>query len=134
MNHAVGIWVDQTKAVIVTASSEGVRTTTLTSHVCSHPHFAGAQDGGGEQKYEARHALQLTQFFDEIIGRIGHPDAILLLGPGDATRGLEQRIARTAPLAATAVDVVAAHKLTGPQIVAAVRKHFRLRRDVPSLS
>jgi hypothetical protein len=134
MNHAVGIWIDQANAVIVTATDEGVRTAKVASQVAQHPHFAGAQDGGGERKYEARHARQRDQFFDEIIDRIGHPDAILLFGPGEARLGLEQRIAHVKALARTAVEVEPADKLTTPQIVAAVRKHFGLRRDIPLLS
>ena len=131
MKHAVGIWLDQTKAVIVTATNQGVTTATLASHVSKHPHFTGAQDRGGEQKYEARHEAERARFFDEIIERIGHPEAILVFGPGEAKLGLELRLARVKALADASVDVEAAGALTTPQIVAAVRKHFKLRRDIP---
>ncbi len=51
MNHKVGIWIDHKKAVIVSASADGVTTKTLESDVESHPRYAGQQDGGGEKKY-----------------------------------------------------------------------------------
>jgi hypothetical protein len=134
MKQAVGIWIDHAKAILVTTTNDGLQAATLASEVGKHPHFAGAQDGGGEQKYEARHESQRKRFFDEIIKRIGHPDAILVFGPGEAKLALEQRITRVKSLAGAAVEVETAGALTTPQIVAAVRKHFKLRRDIPLVS
>ena len=84
MNSMVGVWIDHTKAVIVSASEDHVTTKTLESDVAAHPHFGGQQDGGGEKKYEERHRQSLERYYDEVINHLGTPEALLILGPGEA--------------------------------------------------
>ncbi len=128
MNHKAGIWIDHKKAVIVSASSDGVTATTLRSDVGAHPHYSGSQQGGGEQKYEARHHQQLDTFFDAVIGRLGRPDAILIFGPGEAKLELNERLRRSTALSGSPVSIETADKLTEPQIVARVKAHYELDR------
>jgi hypothetical protein len=128
MRHKTGIWIDHKKAVIVSASSDGVTATTLRSDVGSHPRYSGSQEGGGEQKYEARHDGQLDAFFDEVIGRLGRPHAILIFGPGEAKLELNERLRRSKALAGSPVVIETADTLTDPQIVARVRAHYELDR------
>ena len=61
MTHKVGIWIDHKKAVVVSASADGVTTKTLESEVEAHPRYTGQQDGGGEKKYEERHSQDLDR-------------------------------------------------------------------------
>ena len=61
MTQQIGVWIDHRKAVIVSASGETVTTRTLESDVAGHPRYGGQQDGGGEQKYEARHGQDLNR-------------------------------------------------------------------------
>jgi len=84
MNDNVGIWIDHERAIIVFASEGGIRTKTLDSYVGAHPRYSGQQDGGGEKKYEARHGQRLDEYYDEVIGQRGQPDALLIFGPGEA--------------------------------------------------
>jgi hypothetical protein len=51
MNHDVGVWTDHRKVVI-----------------------------GGEKKYEERHNQDLDRSYDDVIGQLGTPDALLLFG------------------------------------------------------
>ena len=94
MNHDVGIWIDHQKAVIVFASEAGVTATTFPSDVEGHPRHSGQQDGGGEKKYEERHRQHLDHYYDEVIGQLGHPQALLIFGPGEAKLELEERLRR----------------------------------------
>jgi len=128
MGNNVGIWIDHKKAVIVSASADGVSTRTLESDVGAHPHFGGQQDGGGEKKYEERHTHRLEQYYDEVIRQLGEPEGILILGPGEAKIELEERLNRSTVRADRAIAVEAADKLSDPQLVAKVKEHFGIDR------
>ena len=124
MNRQVGIWIDHKNAFIVSTSVGNATTVTLESDVEGHPKWAGQQDGGGEKKYEERHGQQLDRYYDDVISRMGLPDALLIFGPGEAKLELKARLSRSKALAACTVEVKTADKLTEPQIVARVKEHF----------
>jgi hypothetical protein len=137
MNHKVGIWIDHKKAVIVSASADSVTTRTLESGVGPHARYSdrggyptpdGPHDGGGEKKYEGRHDEHLDQYYDEVIGQLGQPEALLLFGPGEAKLQLEKRLSRSKALAERIVGIETTDKLTDPQIVAKVKEHYGIDR------
>jgi len=128
MGHEVGIWIDHKKAVIVSASAGHVTAKTLKSDVEPHSHYAGSQEGGGEQKYEERHDLQLNRYYDEIISDLGQPDGILLFGPGEAKLQLKERLRRSKMLSESIVVVESTDKMTDAQIVAKVKEHYGIPR------
>ena len=114
-NHRVGIWIDHTKAVIVSSSADADRVTINT--------LDGPRDGAG-QEYEERHAQHLERYYDEIITRLGHPAALLIFGPGAAKVEFNTRLSRFATLARRVVGLEAAGTLTDLQIVAKVKQHY----------
>jgi hypothetical protein len=124
MNHDVGVWIDHKKAVIVSISAGEMTTKTLESDVGPHPHYAGSQEDGGEQKYEERHNLRLDQYYDEVISQLGQPDALLLFGPGEAKLQLRDRLGRSKVLSETIVTIESTDKMTNPQIIAKVKEHY----------
>jgi hypothetical protein len=128
MSDKVGIWIDHTKAVIVSASADGVATKTLESDIGGHPRYGGQQDGGGEKRYEARHSQDLHRYYDDVIARLGQPEAILIFGPGEAKQELKTRLGLSKSPAKPSIDIEAADQLTEPQIVAKVKEHFGLDR------
>jgi hypothetical protein len=128
MSNNVGIWIDHKKAIIVSASAEGVSTKTVESDVGAHPRFGGQQDGGGEKKYEERHAQRLERYYDEVIDQLGELDGLLILGPGEAKTELEARLNRSHASADRVIAVEATDKLTDPQLVAKVKAHFGIDR------
>jgi hypothetical protein len=128
MNYTVGIWIDHKRAVIVSASADGVTTKVLASEVGAHPHYSGEQDGGGEKKYEERHGQDLDRYYDDVIRQLGQPEAFLIFGPGEAKLELKERLSRTKAFSGRTVDVETSDKLTDPQIVAKVKEHFGIGR------
>ena len=137
MNHKVGIWIDHKKAVIVSASAGGVTTKTLESEIGPHTRYSGRagyptpdgpHDGRGEKKYEERYGQHLDRYYDEVIRQVGHPEALLIFGPGEAKRQLEERLSRSKELSARIVGVETTDKLTDPQIVAKVKERYGLDR------
>ena len=127
-HHRVGIWIDHKRAVIVSVSEGRVTSETLESDVEAHPRYSGQQDGGGEKKYEERHGQHLDRYYDEVISRLGQPDALLIFGPGEAKVELKERLSRSKASSERTVDIETADKLTNPQIVAKVKAHFGIER------
>ena len=128
MKRNVGIWIDHKSAVIVSASAGHVTTKTLESEVGAHPRYSGQQDGGGEKKYEQRHGQQLDRYYDDVIGQLGLPDALLIFGPGEAKLELKERLNLFKALSECTVDIETADRLTNPQVVAKVKEHFGIVR------
>ena len=128
MGQDVGVWIDHKKAVIVSIAAGQVTTRTLESDVGAHPHYSGSQEGGGEKKYEERHNQDLDRYYDDVIGQLGTPDAVLLFGPGEAKLQLKARLARSKMSSESIVAVESTDKLTDPQIVAKVKKHYGIAR------
>jgi hypothetical protein len=128
MGQDVGVWIDHKKAVIVSIAAGEVTTRTLTSGVGAHPHYSGSQEGGGEKKYEERHNQDLDRYYDDVIGQLGEPDALLLFGPGEAKLQLKARLGRSKGSPESVVAVESTDKLTDPQIVAKVKEHYGVAR------
>ena len=126
MNAKVGIWIDHKKAVIVSVARDHNAVTRLQSALRPHRHYHGAQDGGGEKKYEARHAQRVSHFVDAVARHVERGDEVLILGPGESKGALARRIRQIKSLKGVATTAAAADKLTEAQIVAAVRRRYRL--------
>jgi hypothetical protein len=133
MTDNVGIWIDHAHAVIVHASTSGVRAETLESHLGSHHRYsarAGAPSHdsdraeGGEKKYEEQYGQLLNEYYDTVIDHLGDAGAVLILGPGEAKLQLKERMGRSKSLSHTTVGLETADKLTEPQIVAKVMEHY----------
>lgn len=129
MRHQVGVWIDHKKAVIVSVSEERVTTETVDSEVGPHRRYSSSsQESSGEKRYEERHSVQLDQYYDEVIGQLGQPEALLIFGPGEAKLQLKERLSHSKANAKSIVAVESADKLTETQIVAKVKEHFGIAR------
>jgi hypothetical protein len=128
MSHDVGVWIDHKKAVIVSIAEGQVSSRTLESDVGAHPHYSGSREGGGEKKYEEHHNQDLDRYYDDVIGQLGEPDALLLFGPGEAKLQLKERLGRSKGPSERIVAVESTDKLTDPPIVAKVKEHYRIAR------
>lgn len=137
MNN-VGIWIDHAKAVIVSASADRVTVDTLECKVGPHPRYSGRagatmpeggpQDEGGEKRYEECYRQHLDQYYDEVISLLGRPEAVLILGPGEAKLQLKERLRHSKALSKCIVGIEATDKLTDLQIIAKVKEHYGIDR------
>jgi hypothetical protein len=129
MNHKVGIWIDHKKAVIVSASANGVTAKTLESEVGAHARYSdGSHDAGGEKKYEERYGQHLDRYYDEVITQLGQPEALVIFGPGEAKLQLKERLSHSKALSEQMIKIETADKLTDPQIVAKVKEYYGIDR------
>jgi len=74
------------------------------------------------------HNQDLDRYYDDVIGQLGKPDALLLFGPGEAKLQLKERLGRSKGPSESIVAVESTDKLTDPQIVAKVKEHYRIAR------
>ena len=110
MNHKVGIWIDHKKALIVSASADRLTAMTVESDVGPQP--------------EHRDDPRLDRYYDEVIGQLGQPEALLIFGPGEAKLELSERLAHVKVLSDCIVSIETTDTLTDPQIVSKVRQHY----------
>jgi hypothetical protein len=128
----IGVWIDHKRAVIAVPGRAEV--VTVQSDLGTHARHVGggggypgsdsAQTGGSERREEERHRHALAQYYDEVIGRLGHPASLLILGPGEAKLELKARLPHTMANPQPVVALESADHLTDPQIVARVTAHF----------
>ena len=138
MSNKVGVWIDHRKAVIVSASADRTTVKTLESQVGPHSRYSGRagstmteggpQDEGGEKRYEERYGQHLDQYYDEVISHLGQPEALLILGPGEAKLQLKERLSHSKALSKCVVEIETTDKLTDPQVVERVKEHYGIAR------
>ena len=126
MNAKLGLWIDHKKAVIVSVAREHSAVTRLRSSLRRHGRYHGAQDGGGERKYEARHEQGVTHFVDAVARHVERGDEVLILGPGESKSALARRIRQIKSLKGVATTAASADRLTEAQLVAEVRRRYHL--------
>ena len=126
MNAKLGIWIDHKEAVIVSVAKDHSAVTRLRSSLRGHGRYHGAPDSGGERKYEARHEQGVAHFVDAVARHVERGDEVLILGPGENKKALARRIRRIKSLKDVVTTTTAADKLTETQIVATIRRRYRL--------
>ena len=131
MSTHVGVWIDHKKAVIVAAGQDTA--TVVKSDVPAHTRFTGgggypgsdsSQRGGSERQSEERNRHALDHYFDRVIAAVGHVEALLILGPGEAKQQLAHRLGRSTVRPQPTITMDTTDKLTDAQIIAKVSKYF----------
>ena len=124
MKKELGLWIDHREAVIVTVAADGEEIKHVNSDVEKHVRFsAHSPEGSPEDRRDRRFGEHLHQYYAEVITAIRDADSILILGPGEAKGELEKRLVQE-KLSGRIVGIETEDKLTEPQIVAKVRRHF----------
>ncbi len=128
MKKELGLWIDHREAVIVTlidqGKEKGEEVKRINSDAEQHSRFSGnSPEGSPEDRRDRRFGEHLHQYYAEVITAIRDADSILILGPGEAKGELEKRLVQE-KLSGRIVGIETEDKLTEPQIVAKVRRHF----------
>ena len=124
MKKELGLWIDHREAVIVTVAKVGEEIKRISSDMEKHGRFsASSPEGSPEDRRDRRFGEHLHQYYAEVIAAIRDADSILIMGPGEAKGELEKRLEHE-NLSGRIVGIETADKLTEPQIVVKVRKHF----------
>jgi len=128
MDKRVGLWLDRTKAVIVSIANnvEGRRiiTSDMEHYVLYSTIVPG--DGSPENIRDRRFWNHLGEYYDKIIAHIRDAAEIQIFGPEVAKYELQKHL-ESAGLAGNIVSVEDADKLTDLQIATKVQKRFPIR-------
>ena len=132
MKTNAGLWIDHRRAVVVTLSGEGEKIQEILSGVESQP---GRKDGvpmdvhhesllvKADDSHQREYTHHLNQYYAKVIAAVGHAEALLIFGPGEAKGELKRRLEDTR-FAGHIPALQTTDKMTDRQIAAKVRGHF----------
>ena len=130
MNTKAGIWIDHQQAylVLIDADTDVITHKHIESdmekRVRFSSHTADIEDLADDQR-DHRYAGHLQVYYDKVIAQLDANAAVLVFGPGEAKRELEQRIISHGH-SQRIVGVETTDKMTEAQIAAKVRHHYHI--------
>ncbi len=119
MSKNVGLWIDHDKAVIVSVEGEDDETKIIHSDIENHGQ-SGNQADDSKLRVLTQH---LNIYYGQVIDYIHDAESVFIFGPGEAKGELEKHLAKDHP-SSRVVTVEIADKMTDPQIVEKIKKHF----------
>jgi hypothetical protein len=139
MKKFVGIWMDHKKAYVVTIAraehehEKEQEAETITRIVSDVERFVrlsggsrtrktpwGPQEVAVDSKMEKRRKQQLKKYYQELIKTIQRADRTLIMGPGEAKKGLKTEIEKSKKLAQKIAKVETQDKMSEGQMIARV--------------
>ena len=128
MKKRVGLWIDRTKAVIVSIDNNVEHKRIITSDMEHYVQYSTVVTGEGSSAYirDSRFWSHLDGYYNSIIDHIHDAVAIQIFGPEGAKYELQKRM-ESIGLAGHIVSVEDTHKLTDQQISKRVLQRFPLR-------
>jgi hypothetical protein len=131
MKSNAGLWIDHRRAVIVLLSDAGETTTRIPSSVEKQLRRSSAPSEGKFKAHQApaddsrENAFlgHLARYYDEIVAIVREAGSVLIIGPGEAKEELRKRFAADKH-DARLITVETTGRMTEPQVVARVRRHF----------
>ena len=130
-----GIWIDKSKALIVTIDGEKENFKTISSQLENYrPHGGsgtrfkgGPQDVVHDSKYLEREKLQLKKYFKEIAIEISDSDKLVIFGPADTNEKFSKELHENYKHLSTKLKGIRkADSMTDKQAKALVRDFFKL--------
>jgi len=133
MTINAGVWIDHHKAVVVLLTDDGQEMLQIQSdRGASARAPAGLRPQSSyvpnalvaEGKRERKVMIQLNEYYDEVIACVRDAQAILIMGPGEATGEFRKRIA-SRKLRGHVAEMKTVARLTDQQITDYVRQNFQ---------
>ena len=134
MKRQTGIWIDTSKAIIVTLEGgKDEKISEIDSAVENKVYhdkegnkgtFSGVHHGNSETKFDNRKKEQLDFFIKEVLSYVKGADELFVFGPAETKIKLEQKIQGEKLFANKLKAVETADKMTLNEIVAKVKKFY----------
>lgn len=134
MKRQTGIWIDTSKAIIVTLEGgKDEKISEIDSDVENRVYhdkegdkgtFSGVHHGNSESKFENRKKEQIDFFIKEVLSHVKGADELFVFGPAETKIRLEQKIQDEKLFANKLKAVETADKMTLNEIVAKVKKFY----------
>jgi hypothetical protein len=125
MNKKVGLWLDRTKAVIVSIANKTEGRRIITSDMEHYVLYSTVVPGDGspEEIRDRRFWNHLGEYYDKIVAHIRDAEEIQVFGPGVAKYELEKRLEQEG-LASHIISMEEAEKMSDLQIGIKVQNRF----------
>jgi hypothetical protein len=135
MKKQTGIWIDSSKAIIVTLDGGKQRISKIESDLENKTYhqkegskgsFNGSHHGSDETKFEERRKNETNHFLKSIMSHIKLVDELYIFGPAETKIKLEQKINSDKSFDASKLKLVetAENNMTTNQIVAKIKKFY----------
>jgi hypothetical protein len=134
MEKQTGIWIDRSKAIVVSFVDGKEHLIEITSDIENavyHGHegdkgsFMGTQHIGNERKFQERRKYQTGKFLQEVISLIKDSNKIYIFGPAGTKRLLKRKLEHDHVVnEATLIAIETADSMTLNQVVAKVKEFF----------
>ncbi len=132
MKKQTGIWIDSSKAIIVSMLGDMACTSEIESKIENRIYhekegdkgsFMGSRHINHEKKFEQRIKIETNRFLDAVVENIINASELYVFGPADMKQKLKYKIENNMELSNRLVGFESADKMTPNQIIAKV-KHF----------
>lgn len=133
MKKQTGIWIDLSKAIIVTLEGENEKITEIESDVENRIYhvnegnkgtFDGIHHSSSEKKFEERRKTEINHFLKDVLMQVYKSDELYIIGPSDTKLKLEQKILQDRTINTNNIKLVeTAGYMTSNQVISKV-KHF----------
>ncbi|HBT88163.1 hypothetical protein [Desulfobacter sp.] len=133
MSSKVGLWIDHRQAFIVYLSRDDVTTKTIPSNMEKHVRASGGsrsstiygpQDIVAEDRIYRKYKHHLDQYYEEVARALRGVNLILIMGPGEAKGELKKHLLKPGHSPKAAIMIETTDKMTEPQIIAKVKRHY----------
>ena len=125
MNRRVGLWLDLTKAVVVSITDDGEDIRRFTTSMEHYVRYSSSVPGDGspEDIRDRRFWNHFSEYYDEVVAFIRDASSIQIFGPGEAKFELQRRLEQEG-LLGHIVSIDEADTLIDRDIVRRVRARF----------
>lgn len=134
MKKQTGIWIDSTKAIIVTLEGGKEAITEIQSDLENRVYhdkegdkgsFFGGQHIDSQKSFDERKKHQINTYLKDVISTVNSADELYIFGPADTKTKLEQKInAEKSTIATKPKSVETSDSMTENQIVAKVKQFY----------
>lgn len=133
MKRQTGIWIDTSKAIIITLDGGKEIITEIESDIENRIHhddegnkgtFSGNHHGSNETKFEERKKNQMNIFLKDVLSHVHESDELFVFGPAETKIELEKKIKEDKSINNKLKSVETADSLTSNQIVAKVKNFY----------
>ncbi|HVF80919.1 MAG TPA: hypothetical protein VM884_03255 [Flavisolibacter sp.] len=121
-----GVWLDNTKAIIITDTSES---DTSEYTILNKVKAKEAQGGGSEHSMNNAKQSDMLKYYKTVSNLLLDYDEILVFGPGKSQEQFQHHLQQDAQFNSKKITIDTAEQLTDPQMIARVREHFKSRQS-----
>ena len=139
MKKQTGVWIDGSKAIIISIQNKTVTTVEHSSGIENHIYHRDEDDEGAmmgshhlnyERKFEERKKVETEQFLDKVINELRTSDEIIIMGPSEMKIHLKKKIEQNKILQSKLIGVAATNRLTVNQCLARVKEFYMIPQHI----